>query len=466
MLKRAVLLLGAAFAALPCLQAQQKVTVDKVVAVVGNAGIMYSDVYAMSEQIIQDSRRRGYTGERSAISQALENLLTEKLLFQQAVLDSIPISNDQISKAVEAQLKEMVAEAGSIAELEKRQNRPIFEIRQDITTQYEEEAYAGGMRSSILNKVRITPGEVDRFYKSLSDDKLTIVPEQYVYAQIAKYPVGMEDAKFNARQTLLGYRDRIQKGEMSFEDIAVLYSDDKESSSRGGELQPMPLEYFDAKIAGAIENLKPGQVSDVVESASGFEILKMVKKEGSTYTVKRILRRPVYSAEELSATDDILDSLRTLILADSLTFAKAAQLNSDDKYSKMNGGIVSNLEQIENSPYGGSASYATTRHRAEAIPIIQDVVVLRGLQVGEISEPFASTDLNRNTMRKIIKLVEVIPAHKANLEEDYLVVEQSALMEKQYKEFERWLNEKIARMYVRIDPEYHFDDFDIKAWFK
>ena len=463
MFKRTVLFIGAACALFSGVKAQEKVTVDKVIAVVGTSGILYSDVYNLSQLFIQESRRMGYTDERDPMSRALETLLTNKLLFQQALLDSIPISNDMISKAVETEIRDKVNEAGSIADLEKRDGRPIFDIRQNLTTQYEEQAYANGMRSDIESKIRVTPGEVDRYFKSLSEDKLPIVPEQYVYAQIAKYPVGMEEAKFKARETMLGYKERIQKGEMSFESVAALYSDDDDSRRMGGELPATPLQYLDPTIANAVENLKPGQLSDVVESSYGFELLQLVSKDAGNYKVKRILRRPVYSSEDLAATDKILDSLAHLIRIDSLTFEAAAEQYSDDKYSKMNGGIVSNLEIIENVPY--LASNPTTKHKAEDIPIIQDVVMLRTLKPGEMSEPYSSTDLNKNTMRKILKLVEVIPAHKANLKDDYLIIEQEALKNKQMKEFEKWMTEKIAKMYVRIDPEYHYDDFDIKAWF-
>lgn len=456
--------LGAAFMSFSGVEAQEKVTVDKVIAVVGTSGILYSDVRDLSEIIILESRRRGYTDDRDPMSRALETLLTNKLLFQQAILDSIPISKDMISKAVEAEIREKVNEAGSIAELEKRDGRPIFDIRQTLTTQYEEQAYANGMRSSIESKIRVTPGEVDRYFKSLTEDRLPIVPEQYVYAQIAKYPVSMEEAKFKARETMLGYKERIQKGEMSFESVAALYSDDDDSRRMGGELPPAPLQYLDPTIANAVENLKPGQLSDVVESSYGFELLQLVSKDGGNYKVKRILRRPEYSSEELAATDRILDSLVNLIRTDSLTFEAAAQQYSDDKYSKMNGGIVSNLEIIENVPY--MASNPTTRHKAEDIPIVHDVVTLRTLKPGEMSQPYASTDINKNTMRKVIKLVEVIPAHKANLKDDYLIIEQEALRDKQMKEVEKWMTEKIDKMFVRIDPEYRYDDFDIKAWFK
>lgn len=466
MLKRAVLFLCAGFmAALPVrTAAQQKVTVDKVIAVVGNSGILYSDVYELRDNLIKYGKRIGYSGERNPMSQALETLLTEKLLYQQALIDSVSMSGDRIAEFVESRVKEMTEEVGSMAELEKQYGQPIFDIKKDLTRQYEEEAYAEDMRSTITGKVRITPGEVSRFYKNLPEENLPIIPEQYVYAQIVKYPENMEEAKFKARETLLGYKERIQNGEMTFDVIARLYSQDEETRRLGGELPAMPLMAFDPKIAGAIENLRPGQMSDVVENAYGFQLLQLVSKEGSEYKVKLILRHPEYTNEELSRTDAILDSLTRLIRLDSLTFAKAAELYSDDKYSKMNGGLVSNLEMLEKR-YNMAASYATTRHLTENLSP-QDIVTLRELKPGEISQPFGATDMSGNTLRKIIKLIEIVPAHTANLKDDYIALEQAALAEKQAEEFNNWLTRKIMSMYVRIDPEFSFDDFDNMSWFK
>ena len=396
---------------------------------------------------------------------ALEALLMQKLLYNQALIDSVQINTSDILQRAEDQVNAMVEESGSILKLQAEHHMPIYDLREIIRRRYEEQSYASAMQNEVTSKVTITPGEVERYYKQIDKDSLPIIGEQYVYAQITKFPKSLVEAKQRTRERLLEMRERIITGQAKFSVMARIYSVDG-SAIRGGEMEPTVLAGFVQPFADALAELKPGQVSEVVETEYGFHIIQLIDKKGDLYHCRHILLRPTYTVEELVEPMKELDSIADLIRKDSITFEKAAREFSDDAYSKMNGGIVSNLEQIENSPYGGSASYATTRHRAEAIPIIQDVVVLRGLQVGEISEPFASTDLNRNTMRKIIKLVEVIPAHKANLEEDYLVVEQSALMEKQYKEFERWLNEKIARMYVRIDPEYHFDDFDIKAWFK
>ena len=445
-------------------KAQQNVTVDKVVAVVGNSGIFYSDIYDLSRQLEQYGRQIGYTGEQGSMSKALEMLLVQKLLFQQALLDSVEIDHNSIAEMVDEQVRAMIDEAGSMTQLEKEYNQPIFDIKNDIRAKLEESSYAERMRSEIESKVTITPGEVDRYYRNASAEQLPIVPQQYVYAQITKYPYTMEEAKYKARERLLEMKERINKGEISFQILASMYSEDADTRMRGGEIDPMPQQYFDAAVGDAIANLRPGQVSDVVESSAGFELLQMIGKEGDNYHIRRILIRPEYTSEELLKVDNFLDSLATQIRSDSITFEKAAALYSDDKYSKMNGGIVSNLEILEKNGY--PASYATTKHRVDNIQPPMDSYELRALNPGEISNAFASTDFSGLPLRKIIKLIEIIPSHTANIKEDYLDIEADALAQKKDQEFDKWVADKIAGMYVKIDPEFQFDDFENKAWFK
>lgn len=458
--------MGAAIAvAMPLkMSAQQRVTVDKVVAVVGNSGILYSDVYELSKQLERYGRQVGYTGEQGSMSKALEMLLVQKLLFQQALLDSVQIDHNSIAQRVDEEVRAMITEAGSMTQLERQYNQPIFDIKNDLRAQLEETAYAESMRSLIESKVNVIPGEVDNYYRSATTEQLPIVPQQYVYAQITKYPYSMEEAKFKARERLLEMKERINGGETSFEILATLYSEDDETRRRGGATDPMPKQYFDAAVGDAIENLRPGQVSDVVESAEGFELLQMIGKEGQNYRIRRILVRPQYSSEELSRVDNFLDSLAVQIRMDSITFEKAAALYSDDKYSKMNGGVVSNLELLEKNGY--PATYATTKHRVDNIQPPMDSYELRALSPGEISGAFASTDFSGLPLRKIIKLIGIIPSHPANIKEDYLDIEADALAQKKNREFDKWITDMVRGMYVRVDPEFRFDDFENKAWFK
>ncbi len=443
--------------------AQEKYTVDRVVAVVGNSAILYSDVEATAQMLVERRRQEGYTSDRDPQNEALEALLLQKLLYNQALIDSVQINEGAIAQNIEAHVNSMIEEAGSIAALEEQMKRPIFDIRQTLRQRVEEEQYAQSMRYEIESKVRITPGEVERFYRKIDKDSLPIIPDQYVYAQITKYPASTKEAKQRVRERLLEMRERIINGD-NFERLARFYSVDVASAIRGGEMDFTPLDGFVKPFADALAKLKPGQISEVVETEYGFHIIQLIERKGNLYKCRHILLRPIFSDDELSASQRSLDSLVNLIRLDSTTFEKAAIEYSDDKYSKQNGGLVTNHEMME--MYGANdTSYSTTRFLREELPR-GDYNAIRSLKPGEISDVFQSEDLRGNVLHKVIKLLEIIPAHQANLNNDYLRVEQQALVKKQGEEFQKWLNQKIKSIYVLIAPEFRDGEFENKNWVK
>ncbi|MCC8034372.1 MAG: peptidylprolyl isomerase [Rikenellaceae bacterium] len=445
--------------------AQEKFTVDKVVAVVGNSPILYSDIEEVVEQYAMERRQYGITSDRDPKIEALELLLEQKLLYNQALIDSIEINKAYAIEEAEERVGNMVASAGSVAALEEHFHSPIFEIKRIITNRLEEQNYAQEMRREISRKVTITPGEVEKFYKKQHKDSLPIVPIQYVYSQITRYPVSTKEAKLRAREQLLGLRERIINEGTRFDVLARMYSEDG-SAAMGGELEPMTLEEFEQPFARGLEKLRPGQVSEVVETIYGFHIIQLIEKNGQRYRARHILIRPQFTGDELIATNKYLDSLAGVIRADSITFEKAALEHSEDKFSKYNGGLVSNLEMMESNPYYYSASDATTKHYKEMLPP-DDFRALEKLQPGEISPAFQTTDGKLNKISKIVKLLEIIPSHPANLKEDYLELEKMALNEKTNAEYLKWLDKKIGGMFIRIDPEYRrHEEFENKSWLK
>lgn len=235
-------------------------------------------------------------------------------------------------------------------------------------------------------------------------------------------------------------------------------------------MEPTVLAGFVQPFADALAELKPGQVSEVVETEYGFHIIQLIDKKGDLYHCRHILLRPTYTVEELVEPMKELDSIADLIRKDSITFEKAAREFSDDAYSKMNGGIVSNRDLLER--YNAfDAKLTATRFLEEDFGMgtgksIEDYNAIKQLKVGEISPAFRSQDLVGNELSKIIKLVEVIPPHPASLEEDYLRIESMALADKQEKVFNKWLDKKIESMYVYIDPEYRNGEFVNKNWVK
>lgn len=356
---------------------------------------------------------------------------------------------------------------GSIPALEAKHHMPIFNIREIMRQRYEEQAYAQSMQSEVMNKVSVIPGEVERFYKSISKDSLPTIADQYVYAQITKFPKSMTAAKQRTRERLLDMRERVITGGAKFENLARMYSQDG-TAMRGGEMDPSPLASLDPSFAAALEPLKPGQISEVVESQFGFHIIQMLDKRGQLYHFRHILLRPVYTSEELGESLNLLDSIADLIHKDSITFEAAALKYSDDAASKMNGGIVSNHDILERFN-AFDAKLTVTKFLKEdfgRFKSLDDYNALRRLKPGEISDAYLTEDMLGNQMGKIVKLVAVIPTHTASLNEDYLRLEEMALQDKQERVFREWLSKKIDAMYVYISPEFRDGEFENKHWVK
>ena len=445
------------------------VMLDKVVAVVGNSSVSYSDMKQYANQIIEQRRAQGYTSDRDPHYEALENLMMQKLLYNQALLDSLEINQSDVVQRVEQQVQSMVDEAGSITALEKRSHMAIYHIRDLLRRQLEEQSYAQTMQQSVTSKTKIVPGEVERFYAKLDKDSLPVIAEQYMYAHITMFPKNMKEAKLRTRERLLEMRERIVTGKTRFATLARMYSVDG-SAIHGGELEPAPLAGFVKPFADALSELKPGQVSEVVESEFGFHLIQLIDRKGQLYHCRHILLRPTYTIEEIVAPMRDLDSIVNLIKKDSLSFEEAAKRHSDDKHSKMNGGIVTNHDLLERYSAFDAKLTATKFLREDFGAMggksIDDYNAISRMREGEISQPYRSTDMMGNELVKVVKLLKVIPPHNASLEEDYLRLEEMALAEKQEREFKAWLDKKIASMYIYIAPEFRKGDFANKNWVK
>ena len=469
MFRKMVLLAVSVSAVLGAAAQKREVMLDKVVAVVGGSAILHSQVEEAAREMVAQRRAQGYTSDRDPFNEALEGLMTRKLLYNQAQIDSVDVNTGEIVSRVEEQVQQMIDMAGSIRELETQHHMAIFNIREILRQNAEEQAYANAMQGEVVNKVKVIPGEVERFYKTIDKDSLPMIAEQYVYAQITKYPKSMVEAKQRTRERLLDMRERIITGQARFENLARMYSVDG-SAMRGGELDPTPLAGFDKAFGDALGELKPGQISEVVESQFGFHIIQMIEKRGNLYRARHILLRPVYTSDELGASLQTLDSLAAAIRSDSITFEKAALRHSDDASSKMNGGIVSNHDILERyNAY--DARLTQTKFLKEdfgkmGYKSIDDYNAISRLEVGGVSDAYLTEDMLGNQLAKILKLVEVIPTHKASLNEDYLSLEEMALNAKQERVFRDWLSKRIDAMYVYIAPEYRDGAFENKHWVK
>lgn len=429
-------------------QAFTQEVIDQVVAVVGNDKILLSDI----EQEVLRMQMYGQTSDGDAKCEVFEDMLVHKLMLYQAQLDSLVTSDIAVETEMDRRLNYFIGQIGSEAALEKYFNKPMFRIRDDIRTVVRETQLTQQMRDKVVENVRITPNEVKRFFRNLHPDSIPIIPEQLEYRQIVLYPPASDEAKFLVREFLLELRERILKGER-FSTLAVAYSEDRTSATRGGELGFRFREELVKSFADVAFNLKEGQVSQIVETEYGFHIIQLIERRGDQVNVRHILMRPTYTSDMVAKAYSKLDSISGLIRSDSITFQLAAMRFSEDQKTRLSGGMVIN-------PRTGMTLF----EREHVLPA--DHFIIRNLKVGEMSAPFESRDQHANVVYKIVMLTQVIPTHRANLKDDYAIIQRMAHAMKEEEVLMNWIEEKQKTTYVKIDPSFSNCQFEMKGWVK
>jgi peptidyl-prolyl cis-trans isomerase SurA len=408
---------------------------DKVVAVVGNEAILMSDV----EQELMQLRAQGRMVDDDLRCEIFEHLLVQKLLLAQARIDSLKVNEMAVEMEVDQRIRYFTVQLGSTQKVEEYWSKPMFEIKEQMRHFIREKNLTQQMQGNIVSEVIITPRDVKQFYNSMPADSFRMIPDQFVIQQVVKYPPSSSEARFQVRERLLELRERILKGD-KFQALAVMYSEDPGSARRGGEMGLSPREQFVKPFADAAWALREGQVSQIVETEFGFHIIQCIDIQGDLRNLRHILIRPKFSTETQQLAIQHLDSVATLIRADSISFEFAVLRFSEDKNTRLSGGYVINPQT------------QTTRFEKDQL-VPTDYFVLREMKVGEVSAPFASKDQAGNDIFKIVKLKELIPSHRANLEQDYMVIHDEAKERKQQEVFNAWLQKRIKSAYIMIAPE-------------
>ena len=429
--------------------AQDKMMIDRIVATVGDKIILQSDI---ENQVLQ-MMSQGYTASEGVECEVLEQLLIQKLLLTQAELDSIEVGYSRIESELERRLMYFVRQVGSEKKLEEFYNKSMLEIKEDFRPLIEEQIKTQMMQASLVSGLDVSPKGVNKYYKELPEDSIPMVNTQYQINQILVYPSQNEDAKNEAREKLLNLRQRIIDGER-FSTLAVLYSEDPGSARRGGELGFRSRDELDPEFAKAAFRLSDdGGISRIVESEYGFHIIQLIARESNQVNVRHILVIPKVDIEEKLVARNKLDSISNLIKLDSISFKLAALRFYEDEQSRLNEGLMVN-------PMDASTKF-TLDELATA-----EYNVVKSLKPGEISEPFESRDENGKLVFKIMRIKKEIESHRANIKDDYGLIEQMALMEKQLKVVEKWIKEKKKKTYIHIDESFMKCEFLDNGWIK
>ena len=425
--------------------------IDKTVALVGNSMILLSQI----ESEVQMMQFQGYVSDRDLRCEVLENMMVSKLFYTQAQLDSLAVNPDMVEASLNERVDNILSQLGGEAEVEKYFGKPLHMLREEWRDVFVEQNLAQEMQREVAGKVsEVTPKEVQQYYRRTSKDSLPVIPTQYQYSQIVLYP-NVERAAMAVRERLLEFRQRILDGE-KFSLLATLYSEDPGSAMKGGELGMASRTIFWPAFSDAAMALKEGQVSPIVETPDGFHLIQMFWKDGDMFNARHILLKPRYTAEDRDSAFIRLDSIRNVILADSITFQQGAWKFSEDTKSRTNGGLVAD-------PNTGAPFFDVDNLKPA------DFKVLQNMKEGEISAPFESVDdegRSGNTVYKIVRLEKIRPSHTATVEEDFNVLLDITTSNKAMEAIEKFIKEKQQTTYIVIDPMFQKCVFLRDGWVK
>jgi peptidyl-prolyl cis-trans isomerase SurA len=425
--------------------------IDKTVAIVGDDVIMLSDI----EGEVQVMQAQGVAADKDARCEVLENILTQDLFLNQARLDSLKVNMENVESELENRVNNVIAQLGGEAEAEKYFGRPMYKLRNEWRETLTNQMLMQQEQQEIIKKVnKLTPSDVKKFCDTTAAEDLPMISTQYRLSQIVLYP-SKDAAVMAVKEKLLDFRQRIQNGE-KFSTLAILYSQDPGSASKGGELGMYSKSIFWPAFSDAAMALKPGQVSQIVETPDGFHIIQMIERKGDMFNVRHILLKPQYTDDDRNKAFTRLDSIRTAIQDTTITFFDAARAYSEDPKTRTNGGMMSDETT-------GSSYYEKDQLKPA------DYNMLKNMKEGEISEPFESADnegRSGNTIYKIIRLDKIIPAHTANIENDYNTLLQEATQKSAQAAIDKFLQGKQKTAYIVIDPLFQTCHFKRSGWIK
>lgn len=424
--------------------------VEEVAWMVGDQPIYKSEIEEAYQQMLYE--KTPIKGDPYCVIP--EQLALEKLFLHQADIDTIEADESRVTMAVEQRMNYLITNLGSKEKVEEYFRRPLPEFRQQMQENMRNQSRIQEVQRNISKDLKVTPADVRKYFDTLPDDSIPYIPLQVEAEIITINPKIPQQEIDDVKARLRDYADQVNRGESQFSTLAILYSEDG-SSVRGGEIGFTGKGHLEPEYAAVAFNLNdPKKVSKIVETQYGYHIIQLIEKRGDRINTRHILLRPKVSDEELTRTVNRLDSLRADILADKFTFEQAATAVSQDKDTRNNNGRMVNPEDN------------TTRFEMSQLP--QEVAKkVNDMNVGDVSEAFIMKDPKRNRdIVAIVKLTNRIPAHKANLSDDYQTIKGMYEESARQKMVNDWVTKKIKDTYVKIEDNWIDCEFQHNGWLK
>lgn len=427
--------------------------VDEVIWVVGDEPILKSDVEVMRLQ----AEMEGVKLNGDPDCAIPEMIAVQKLYLHQAAIDSIEVSESEVTQGVEQQISYLINAAGGQEKLEEYRNQTITQMRVQMRDEFRDRQMIEKMKEKLVSDVSVTPADVRNYFKSIPEDSIPFVPTE-VEVQIITQQPKIETEELNRVKDLLrSYTDRVTKGETTFATLARLYSEDPGSARQGGEMDYVGRGVLDPAFASVAFNLTdPKKISKIVETEFGFHIIQLIDKRGDKVKCRHILLKPRVSRDAINKSIARLDSLAADIRAEKITFDGAAYLVSDDKDTKNNHGLMANFSESGRS---------TSRFRMQDLPT-EVARTVENMTVGQISDAFQMVNDKGKTVCAIVKLKSRTEGHRATITEDFQVMKDVVLAKRREEFLKTWVKDKLSKTYVRMNDRYRDCKFEYEGWVK
>lgn len=436
-MKKLVLLI-VCFASLQLVSAQQRAVIDKVVAMVGGEVVLLSEVEEQYAQMNSQSPNVP-ADQRCDI---MEQLMAAKLLINQARLDSLEVTDEEVEQQLDARIERILGYMnGDLDQFRAYYGKTVTQVKEQFRQDLIDQLLAERMRGTVLAGVKVTPAEVKEFFNQIPVDSLPFFGSEVEVREVVYHPPVNEDEKQKATLKLENIKEQIDTGAATFEEMAQKYSDDG-SARIGGDLGWAKRGKFVPEFEAAAYQLEPGEISPIVESQFGFHIIQLIERRGNSIHVRHILVRPEITDADLDLAKEHLAEVRELILADSITFQQAVKrYSNEDEQSYSNAGRMMN-------PATGNTFFEI----ADLDP--DTYFTIDTMQVNDISAPFAFASPGGETHYRIVQLQSRSTPHRADLQLDYNRIQEATIQSKQNQYLSDWIEEKLGTTFVRLNGHF------------
>jgi peptidyl-prolyl cis-trans isomerase SurA len=418
--------------------AQEKnLVVDKIIATIGSEFVLYSDV----QELFEYAKQQQPNYDQRLQCQIIDQLISSKLLLNQARLDSVEVSDIEVEGEIERRMEYILSQMnGNVEFFQEYYGKTPLEYREELRGPLKEELTIQRIQGQLINEVQITPKEVIEFYNSIPTDSLPFLNAEVELAEIVYKPKVSDEEKEKSLKQVQEIKQRILNGE-DFAELASIYSDDPGSGKRGGDLDWQKRGTFVPEFEAEAYNLEKGELSDIVETQFGYHLIQLLDRRGNSINTRHILVKPNIFIADLEKAKAELDSIKFKIENDSLDFGYAVKRYSDkDQFSYNNAGRMRN-------PKTGDTFFETSE-----LPH-QIYFAIESLEVGEVSDPIEFEERG-DKLYRIVQIQSKTRPHQASITEDYDRIQTFAKESKKNEYFNEWMAEKLGQTYIKINEDF------------